>query len=830
MRIQLSLQTVAMMVALAAMMVACGGVAQPEEAVTPPPPTGIATVQCQTPAPAGTVNQAVPALVAANLRFTIKVNARNPKGPDSDLRFRFRSTDGQIVQQDERSSTAVWAPPPGPGLHFVYVLVSNQKGGYSERRVAISTEDIGEPAAQRAPVDYTPPPAPEANCFQFRSFVRTQEQYGGGVINGRLLTGNNVLLPDVELFASEAIAIDPLNPLPPRKIATTDLRGSFVINHAPPGEFEQPDVANLTVEALLNQGERSPVAVGIDAARPESHNDLFGQPLAAQQPIVGRVLLADDDNNAANGGNITPCGLVNEFFGHFDTGKVSLLDGARQTLVTRRLNHEGHFAFPAHPDATTLRVTCEGAQAVEVPVKAGQPVPLIVLADTAAPVVASMTATLNGEAAATQRGIFLGTLSGGRSDVIPDTSFFLAYKGSDNALSGCMYYRAIGAVTACGPNGELVGAIRFDDWLAKVKLGKFLPAGAVQPGAKLINRVDLNLARDHIATSHRVGESAAVVCNYLGAGGGATELKSAILNDPTLVETVNGVTVNVQAEIDKSIDGLVAKRNLVACVAMDHTSIPGVNGGKAFTTFMIFGASGELLPRINLDGRGEKFVPGSCTICHGGDRYAGKFAEDGTGSPDIGGHMLPFIVPNFAFSSKAGLRRADQEDALFALNQIVRNHSGATIAAQEAIDGWYAAGNRRFNENYLPASWVGKSAIDRQWYQSVYKADCLGCHINGPERLNFDRRDNLVKRDAATGAEVVSASIDVTSCGDLDARSTAFLRNMAMPNALRTFDLYWGAQTTPGAVDKPGLTAAFVKQYSPKVDACVLTQTPLRGQ
>lgn len=39
-----------------------------------------------------------------------------------------------------------------------------------------------------------------------------------------------------------------------------------------------------------------------------------------------------------------------------------------------------------------------------------------------------------------------------------------------------------------------------------------------------------------------------------------------------------------------------------------------------------------------------------------------------------------------------------------------------------------------------------------------------------------------------------------------------------------------GAQTTPDAVDKPGLTAAFAKQYSPKVDACVLTQTPLRGR
>jgi hypothetical protein len=807
---------------------ACGGANETQTPVDTPPAT-VAAVECQTPAAAATVNQAATPLVAGNLRFTVTVNARNPKGPDSDLRFEFRSTDGQIVQQSATSNTAVWAPPPGPGLHFVYALVSNQKGGYSERRVAISTEDIGEAAAVRAPVDYAPPAAPAANCFPFRSFVRTQEQFGGGIVGNRLLAGDNVLLPDVEFFANEAVAVDPLNPQPPRKIATSDLRGSFVVNHAPPGEFEQPNVANLIVEARLNQGERAPVGVDINATQPESNNDIFGQPFGVAQGIVGRVLLADDDNNAANGGNITPCGLVNEFYGKATTGNVSLLDGARQTLVTRRMNYEGHFAFPAVAGATTLRVNCEGANTVEVPLNGTGPVPLVVLADTAAPVVSNITATLNGDAAATQRGIFLPTLSGGRSDAIPDTSFFLAYKGTDTALSACMYYRAIGAVKECGPNGELIGAIRFDDWLAKVKLGKFLPPGASQPAAKLINRVDLNLARDHIAASHKPGEAAAVVCNYLGAGGGATELKSAILNDPTLVETVNGVTVNVQAEIDKSIDNLVNKRNLVACVAMDHTSHPDVNGGKPFTNFMIFGASGELLPRINLDGRGEKFVPGTCTICHGGDFYAGKFPEDGTGSPDLGSHMLPFILPNFAFSSKAGLTRRDQEDQLFQLNQIIRNHTGATIAAQEAIDGWYAGGSRTFNDNYLPASWVGKSAADRTWYQQVYKADCLGCHINGPERLNFDRRGNLVKRDA-TGAEVVSASIDVTSCGDLDIRSTSFLRNMAMPNALRTFDLYWGSQTLAGATDKPGLTAAFVKQYSQQVDECVLTQTPLRGR
>src|SRR5258705_8033645 len=58
---------------------------------------------------------------------------------------------------------------------------------------------------------------------------------------------------------------------------------------------------------------------------------------------------------------------------------------------------------------------------------------------------------------------------------------------------------------------------------------------------------------------------------------------------------------------------------------------PGVNNNQPFIRFLIFGPSGQLLPSINLDGRREKFVPGTCVVCHGGDHCAGKFPDDGTG-------------------------------------------------------------------------------------------------------------------------------------------------------------------------------------------------------
>jgi len=111
---------------------------------------------------------------------------------------------------------------------------------------------------------------------------------------------------------------------------------------------------------------------------------------------------------------------------------------------------------------------------------------------------------------------------------------------------------------------------------------------------------------------------------------------------------------------------------------------------------------------VNLDGRREKFVPGTCVVCHGGDHYAGKFPEDGSGFANVGGHFLPYDTGNFEFSSKAGLTEADQEQAIYSLNQNVLN-TGPTVAEQELIAGWYANG-RILDKNYVPASWQGQVA------------------------------------------------------------------------------------------------------------------------
>ena len=185
-------------------------------------------------------------------------------------------------------------------------------------------------------------------------------------------------------------------------------------------------------------------------------------------------------------------------------------------------------------------------------------------------------------------------------------------------------------------------------------------------------------------------------------------------------------------------------KNLVACVAMDYTSAPGVNNGQPFVRFLIFGPSGELLSSVNLDGRREKFVPGTCVICHGGDLYTGRYQDISTaGTPaNIGAHFLPYDNGNFLFSSKVGLREQDQEAMIHNLNLNVLN-ANPSPAAQGLIAGWYQNGT--FDHQYVPASWQAAEATypTAGEFIRVVGTSCRGCHINMTEQFNFEEFNTI---------------------------------------------------------------------------------------
>jgi hypothetical protein len=717
-------------------------------------------------------------------KVEVSVQASDAHG--NPLSYEWRSTDGVI--NDINAATTTWQLPAGPGLHFAYVNVSNGKGGYTERRIAVSTDDIGLAAKPGTPVDFfAPAAAPAAGNFYQGVLRRTSYCNDPNAINDPNAKNNScvaVYIPDAVtyLFNQATNAVT--------DTVTSNLRGYFTIPEVVPGGYTEFCASDNTqpFEDCTNSIDDITVFIGTAPALDEANSNYYhSTAFSDRNDYMGRVVLQDG----------SPCGQLNEFFDKGITAKVSVLASDGTVLDgPRRANAWGHYGLSSQINADSVKIECESASA-SVPVTTYSSFdPRTSITNSSTPIVTTMTASLDGSLLPDTAAIFLPPPTGGLpSDNFPGTDIFLTFKGIDSRKSACQYYLKIGAVKSCGADGTLGSPVTFDDWKSKVRMDPYADAGHEDIVATYVNAVDLNLTRNHHSNSYGADQTAAYVCNHLGP------------SDDT------------QETLDTVIDNAINGRNLVACVAMDHLVHPGVNGDQAFTRFMIFGPSGELLPSVNLDGRGEKFAPGVCVACHGGDKYAGRFPEDGSGHANIGAHFLPYDVANFRYSSKPGLTRAEQEEAIYELNQNVKL-AGPTVATTELIDGWYAAGNKILDEDYLPASWQGKPAAQIDYYKKVYAKSCRTCHVAFTEELNFDHYSNLNLVSPHSGLDGLER-IGVSSC---EGGSASFVREYSMPNSLTTMNLYWNSAGT--ATDQPAITAAFFNSILGVNSVCDLTNLP----
>jgi hypothetical protein len=134
--------------------------------------------------------------------------------------------------------------------------------------------------------------------------------------------------------------------------------------------------------------------------------------------------------------------------------------------------------------------------------------------------------------------------------------------------------------------------------------------------------------------------------------------------------------------------------NLDAAIVRDPNSLAFVNaiefspvaaGSVSFAKFFNFNAvTGQRESTVDLDGRGDKAMPGPCITCHGG-RGDALTPPDSTGKPqfnlvansashargDVQARLHPFEVDTFLFSSKPGFTKAEQQARLKAINQMV---------------------------------------------------------------------------------------------------------------------------------------------------------------
>ena len=243
-----------------------------------------------------------------------------------------------------------------------------------------------------------------------------------------------------------------------------------------------------------------------------------------------------------------------------------------------------------------------------------------------------------------------------------------------------------------------------------------------------------------------------------------------------------------------SLDHVVANEGLIATVAMEWGP-PESGVGDFYTKFFVFGPDGERLLAADLDGRGAKFVPGLCNVCHGGAPKTTFLDETGVviypDNGDTHAQFLPWDLDTFNYSEQAGLTRLEQEQDFYDLNQTVKatypsepvignNWTGEVVV--DLVDGWYSEGET-FNGEYVPDDWKD-SAETEALYLEVVGPNCRACHVqrgtSQQNAIDFSSYDKFM--------------------GYMPLLKEMIYDQGVMPLALRTYGHFWnGGSNSPAA-------------------------------
>lgn len=672
------------------------------------------------------------------------------------LHYQWRVTSGSIDNRDAKET--VWTMPDGPGLHFAYVIVSDGKGGWVEQQYAVSSDRLGTTALTPAPIDRAASQVMGSEGTQMR--LRFQAP---GPLNFADPAGGKterlVFVPDIQVRVVAVDAMD--NPVgAPVFTGKTNAFGDVDLPKLQP-------LASYRVDCATHAGTLLTDCSMLPRLTPGALAELLYESpdrnAARNLRLFGHVALADG----------AVCGTENAFFS-VDTAATVQLQLADGTPVSDavRVNRYGDYAVDgavAVDAQVRLDVRCEGyAAKLTVPPSpdpagylATTPIELSHVIANARPRIVKMVAN-GGDGNIRGRMIVPGAGTG--SNTQPGADHFLTYKGRDTKLSACLYYQALGAVGGCDAQGNMQAPITLSDWIRKNGFGS-----SADVAATYINKRDLNLVRRMTATQS-AGRIAFYVCNSPGPDGASL------------------------AEVDDVVDIGLGEENRVACVAMEYSSVPGANNDLPFTQFYTFGPTGSLLASINLDGRGEKYMPGSCVACHGGSTYNGRFPEQSTASPYLGSRFLPFDTGNFLFSSRSQYTEAAQSEAIYGLNQLVVGTEAdpPTCSAADPTDctpttrlinGWYAA-SHVLDRTYIAPKWLAAEAAKpgaAAFYHEVVGTSCRTCHVALGSRFDWDSTILTPRPFGVTPTR----DPQLQACGG----QADVALNATMPNALIASDL-----------------------------------------
>ena len=376
--------------------------------------------------------------------------------------------------------------------------------------------------------------------------------------------------------------------------------------------------------------------------------------------------------------------------------------------------------------------------------------------------------------------------------------------GVENRATANSYYDAIDPL----PSRKLT----LKNWLAENCFDQTKPNWGADAHAVYVNNFDLGFGRDMYfrssapagctSTTFHAGDAASVVVNYATLEGAA-----------------------------KKVDPVIA-------VAMEYKASDPNRTTPGVVSFYVFApdeGTGEFrrVTSANFDGRGEKSVPGACTVCHGGRPKA----TYSVGNTNVDATFMPWDLESFLFSDtdpvfptdganaalKAQYTRAAQEAEFKKLNlaaystygsinpqqavtcypshtgpcDLVKLWYGDDLASAKFLDKVVGKGWRTgFVDPDLPGS-LPNPASAEQLYTDVFARNCRACHTQRVVQLKAGSDPQF-----KTYAQFVDTTGGAASNHDKIVKLV--LHDAVMPAARLTMDRLWtrapGATTSAGAL------------------------------
>ena len=315
------------------------------------------------------------------------------------------------------------------------------------------------------------------------------------------------------------------------------------------------------------------------------------------------------------------------------------------------------------------------------------------------------------------------------------------------------------------------------------------------------------------------------------------------------IQTANGERAAVVFNYS-TLENAIQRNGAFAAVAMEYRAdVPGT--GEPYTRFYTFAPDQRTgdwvrVSSFDFDGRGQKYTPGNCTVCHGG-KPRGAYTASGGAIADLGAVFLPWDQRNLLFADsaaadvdptlQAGFTVADQASSIQALNlkgtmSTLNNRAADTAPIiqrrqnqRDLICGFYGittcytganypawtytAG--AFDPTFLPVGWTAAvtdpnssasfSAADlKSMYSDVVAQHCRGCHMqriaepaSAASTIQLAAAPQFANASELFTPKPVNSGISVYN----DMKAGVLFGRHIMPGSRLTADRFWAGFGSP---------------------------------